>query len=104
MGKQQTKQKNGRKKKKETRFLVWMTSHDAGSAKISGGRARWSHKTGERKETIENNAFAVIWGLQSNKEMDGRQKPNERKKTNKTKWQNFKRPQTLFLKDLRATR
>lgn len=58
----------------------------------------------ERKETIENNAFAVIWGLQSNKEMDGRQKPNERKKTNKTKWQNFKRPQTLFLKDLRATR
>jgi hypothetical protein len=41
----------------------------------------------------------LLFGVcKSNKEMDERQKPNEKeKKTNKTKWQNFKRPQTLFL-------
>lgn len=88
--------KNGRKrKKKETRFLVDDVTWRWKREDQRRGRARWSHKTGE-KRTIENNAFAVIWGLQSNKEMDGRQKPKEKNKK-KTKWQNFKRPQTLFL-------
>lgn len=58
----QTK-KTEEKEKKETRFLVDDVTWRWKREDQQRGRARWSHKTGE-KRTIENNAFAVIWGLQ----------------------------------------
>lgn len=84
-----------KEKKKETRFLVDDVTWRWKREDQRRGRARWSHKTGE-KRTIENNAFAVIWGLQSNKEMDGRQKPNERKQKKKNEMAEFQTPSNSF--------